>query len=129
MNEEQVEGEARNRVGGSEREQKVQYKHEERVSKNMRGAKEKKNTCLEQLNQMSLCMCKDVNKHSRYWRLLNYMNLFVPGVDSYIFFYYITIIILLYYNRHINFSSRRNHLFMLFFFAFHMQGQIWPFTY
>ncbi len=64
MNEEQVEGEARNRVGGSEREQKVQYQHEKRVSKNMRGAKEKKNTCLEQLNQMSLCMCKDVNKHS-----------------------------------------------------------------
>ncbi len=41
MNEEQVEGEARNRVGGSERE-KVQYKHEKRVSKNMRGAKRKK---------------------------------------------------------------------------------------
>ncbi len=50
------------------------------------------------------------------------MNLFVPGVDSYFIFYYITIIILLYYNRHINFSSRLNHLFMLFFLAFHMQA-------
>lgn len=39
MNEEQVEEEARNCVGGSEREQKVQYKHEKRVSKYMRGAK------------------------------------------------------------------------------------------
>lgn len=41
MNEEQVEGEARNSVGGSEMEQKVQYKHEKSVSKNMRGAKQK----------------------------------------------------------------------------------------
>lgn len=44
VNEEQVEGEGRNSVGGSEREQKVQYKHEKRVSKNMRGGKKEANT-------------------------------------------------------------------------------------
>lgn len=41
VNEKQVEGKGRNSVGGSEREQKVQYKHEKRVSKNMREGKQK----------------------------------------------------------------------------------------
>lgn len=41
VNEKQVDGKGRNSVGGSEREQKVQYKHEKRVSKNMREGKQK----------------------------------------------------------------------------------------